>query len=333
MSRLRGKGVENLQSSGCRGGGSALIRLTLFASVLVSITDLYSPASASQSALQQQATSIANQITTDSSAVRSLVIQRGNIEGQINQLNVEIASSQASLTVEHGKVRKLESALTRAAINVYVGGFGLTSLGRLLSSTQQDYLLKLDFENLSSMSVSDTTQELRFLTLEINQQELVLDNQLVSLKSKLANLSTAQTSLANKVTAEQSVLAQVNGQIETLIQQALARKARQNTVQGLPTPGGIRTVVQSPPLNQNSSLASDLTKIRDCESGGNYSDNTGNGYYGAYQFSESTWLGLGFPGYPYQAPPSVQDQAAALLASRSGWGQWPACALLAGLIS
>ena len=65
--------------------------------------------------------------------------------------------------------------------------------------------------------------------------------------------------------------------------------------------------------------------LRQCESGGNYSDNTGNGYYGAYQFSLSTWHGLGFPGLPSNASPAVQDQAAQKLQARSGWGQWPAC--------
>jgi len=66
-------------------------------------------------------------------------------------------------------------------------------------------------------------------------------------------------------------------------------------------------------------------ELRQCESGGNYSDNTGNGYYGAYQFILSTWRGLGFPGLPSNATPAVQDQAAQKLQARSGWGQWPAC--------
>ena len=65
--------------------------------------------------------------------------------------------------------------------------------------------------------------------------------------------------------------------------------------------------------------------LRHCESGGNYADNTGNGYYGAYQFSLGTWHGLGFSGLPSNAPPAVQDQAAQELQARSGWGQWPAC--------
>ena len=72
-------------------------------------------------------------------------------------------------------------------------------------------------------------------------------------------------------------------------------------------------------------------ELRQCESGGNYAINTGNGYYGAYQFSAATWHGLGFSGLPNQAPPAVQDEAAVELQARSGWGQWPACSRRLGL--
>jgi resuscitation-promoting factor RpfA len=72
-------------------------------------------------------------------------------------------------------------------------------------------------------------------------------------------------------------------------------------------------------------------RLRRCESGGRYDINTGNGFYGAYQFVPSTWRGLGFPGMPHQAPPHVQDEAAQKLQARSGWGQWPACTRKLGL--
>jgi hypothetical protein len=71
--------------------------------------------------------------------------------------------------------------------------------------------------------------------------------------------------------------------------------------------------------------------LRDCESGGNYGDDTGNGYYGAYQFNLGTWRSLGFGGLPSQAPAAVQDQAAQELQARRGWGQWPSCARRLGL--
>ncbi|HEX4017666.1 MAG TPA: transglycosylase family protein [Frankiaceae bacterium] len=68
-----------------------------------------------------------------------------------------------------------------------------------------------------------------------------------------------------------------------------------------------------------------FSNIRQCESGGNYSTNTGNGYYGAYQFTQGTWNSLGYSGTPSDASPATQDAAAAQLAARSGFGQWPVC--------
>ncbi len=60
-----------------------------------------------------------------------------------------------------------------------------------------------------------------------------------------------------------------------------------------------------------------------CESGGDYSANTGNGYYGGWQFDSQTWDAYGDPRYgeANQAPPSVQDQAAA----RVPYDAWPNC--------
>ncbi|MDE3086097.1 MAG: transglycosylase family protein [Acidobacteriota bacterium] len=72
-------------------------------------------------------------------------------------------------------------------------------------------------------------------------------------------------------------------------------------------------------------------ELRRCESSGNYADNTGNGYYGAYQFSLATWESLGYSGLPSAAPPATQDQAAQRLEARSGWSQWPQCARALGL--
>jgi Transglycosylase-like domain len=80
-----------------------------------------------------------------------------------------------------------------------------------------------------------------------------------------------------------------------------------------------------------SATPTDFAELAQCESGGNYTENTGNGFYGAYQFSQATWTGLGFPGEPDQEPPAMQDQAAEELQARSGWGQWPACSAALGL--
>jgi hypothetical protein len=74
-----------------------------------------------------------------------------------------------------------------------------------------------------------------------------------------------------------------------------------------------------------------LAALRACESGGDYSDNTGNGFYGAYQFSQSTWDSLGMSGLPSDASPAQQDAAAEELQAEDGWSPWPACSAELGL--
>jgi hypothetical protein len=85
----------------------------------------------------------------------------------------------------------------------------------------------------------------------------------------------------------------------------------------------------SPPTN--APAASDLLRLRMCESGGNYAINTGNGYSGAYQFAAGTWNSLGFGGMPYQAAPWIQDMAVTKLWQSQGWAPWPGCAASLGL--
>lgn len=68
-----------------------------------------------------------------------------------------------------------------------------------------------------------------------------------------------------------------------------------------------------------------LQAIRQCESGGNYATNTGNGFYGAYQFTQSTWESVGGSGNPAAASPAEQDRRAAMLYAREGPGPWPVC--------
>lgn len=98
-------------------------------------------------------------------------------------------------------------------------------------------------------------------------------------------------------------------------------------------PKRIATTSTTVPTAQVVVSSNDIWQaLRECESGGNYSINTGNGYYGAYQFSASTWNSMktGYA-FAHEAPPEVQDDAAKRLQARSGWGQWPACTRKLGL--
>jgi hypothetical protein len=74
--------------------------------------------------------------------------------------------------------------------------------------------------------------------------------------------------------------------------------------------------------------------LAQCESGGNWAINTGNGYYGGLQFSLGTWNGYGgaeFAEYPHQATPEEQIIVAERLRAARGYQPWPACRAKLGL--
>ncbi len=72
-------------------------------------------------------------------------------------------------------------------------------------------------------------------------------------------------------------------------------------------------------------------RLAQCESGGNWSINTGNGFYGGLQFTLSSWRAVGGSGYPHQASKSEQIARAEKLRAIQGWGAWPACSSKLGL--
>ena len=74
-----------------------------------------------------------------------------------------------------------------------------------------------------------------------------------------------------------------------------------------------------------SAASPTLEAIAACESGGNPATNTGNGFYGKYQFTLETWQAVGGSGNPAQASEAEQDRRAAILYSQAGASPWPVC--------
>lgn len=75
-------------------------------------------------------------------------------------------------------------------------------------------------------------------------------------------------------------------------------------------------------------------RVAQCESGGNWRINTGNGYYGGLQFNAGTWRGYGggkYAGYAHQATREQQIEIAQKVLAKQGPGAWPVCSRRAGL--
>lgn len=88
--------------------------------------------------------------------------------------------------------------------------------------------------------------------------------------------------------------------------------------------------------NASAAPDSDWDRLAQCEAGGNWAINTGNGYHGGLQFSQSTWQAHGGGDYAPTANQASREQQIAVaekvLASQ-GWGAWPSCSSSLGLSS
>ena len=81
----------------------------------------------------------------------------------------------------------------------------------------------------------------------------------------------------------------------------------------------------------NAADGSTWDALAQCESSGNWATNTGNGYAGGLQFSQSTWNANGGTGSPAGASRETQIAVAENVLASQGWGAWPACSSQLGL--
>jgi LysM repeat protein len=86
----------------------------------------------------------------------------------------------------------------------------------------------------------------------------------------------------------------------------------------------------------SAASASAWDRVAQCESGGDWSINTGNGFYGGLQFTQSTWAAYGGTAYASRADlasESAQISVAEKVLASQGVGAWPVCGPRAGLSS
>jgi resuscitation-promoting factor RpfA len=80
--------------------------------------------------------------------------------------------------------------------------------------------------------------------------------------------------------------------------------------------------------NASAATASQWDAVAQCESGGNWSINTGNGFYGGLQFTNSTWAAYGGTAYAARADLASKSQQIAVaekVLAGQGKGAWPVC--------
>ena len=103
------------------------------------------------------------------------------------------------------------------------------------------------------------------------------------------------------------------------------------------TAGGAGIAIPLAAVGAGTAQAADVStwnKVAACESSGDWSINTGNGYYGGLQFTQSTWEAYGGTAYAHRADLATRDQQIAIaekVLKGQGPGAWPVCSVRAGL--
>lgn len=285
-----------------------------------------------------QVTALQAQVVASASRVRDLTLAYEEANTRAGALAQQVSTDQVELAALQQRENSTRVALRQEAILGYTGAsVDATTSGRpgsvAAGSVTNDPAIRAEYLQVASGDMSETVDAYRTQAAQLATAQAQLAAEMRAASNAAALTDSARQQALTQAAAVQGQLQDVQGRLTQLLSaQAAARAA----TQGMPVNNGlvsaVRTVVAPSPAPAASAGAGGVwLQLRECESGDNYQANTGNGFFGAYQFSESTWTGMGYPGRPDLEPPAMQDQAAQRLQAESGWGQWPACSAALGL--
>jgi hypothetical protein len=338
------------------------VNVLLCAAVMVA--GLAAPAAAdSRGTLQAQADRLAAQISSGVDRAGALTAQYNQAAQRSAALTSQLAATGADLDRSRRGIGDATDVLRHEAIAAYMGADTGGTPVATVAGEAMDLVLRREYLEVANGNLGDALDRFHAAVAGLQVREDSLRQGQAAAASAATKLIQARAGALAAAAQAGAALAQVHGELADLVvkaEAAKAAKAHQSVVatapQGLPVNGGLAVAVANavaapaapapgpspapapapaappPPAAVVTGGAGGVwAALRNCESSGNYAENTGNGYYGAYQFSLATWSGLGYPGRPDQASAAMQDEAAQRLQARSGWGQWPACAAALGL--
>lgn len=321
----------------------ASLALGLWCLVLVPV--LAATAGAQTASGPAQVTALAAKIGQEAGHIHQLTEQLDQA-----RLKVDLASTHlADVTRQHDATMQGMEAnrvlLVGQAVRAYMqgGNSGVTA------TSSADLAISGEYLKVASGDLTETGDQLQALDVSLRVDQSMLQGAQRANVQATVQLQALRTNALAVASGEQAQLDHLQSQLAA--QAAAQVSTRSNAApatQGLPVNNGLVSVVQQAagPAVSTTSVAVPVAPrgdpggtqggvwlaLRRCESSDNYAEDTGNGFYGAYQFSQSTWSGLGFPGRPDEEPASMQDDAAIKLQGQSGWGQWPTCSAALGLL-
>jgi uncharacterized protein YabE (DUF348 family) len=223
---------------------------------------------------------------------------------------------------------------TSKQISIVRGGkaYSMRSLALTVGEALQRANVKVDGDDIVKPGLSTPlTAGTRIVAISVTRKNVVqvVDIPYTTTRTASSSLYEGQskTTTAGKVgkRAIGYLIVAYDGKV--VVRKPVATKVLSQPVSAAVTVGTRSRPAPAPTSSGGDTSAWD--RIAQCESGGNWSANTGNGYYGGLQFSKGTWDAYGggqYAAYPHQASKAQQIAIAEKVrAAEGGYGAWPVC--------
>ena len=240
-------------------------------------------------------------------------------------LSFDLATLKTVTVKAGGEAKKVETTATTvgealSAAKISVDGDDLISADRTATVADGSTVTytKVDIKNVTKK------EKIAYKTVRKNSKNVTKGKVVVDQSGKSGKKTVVYREVRydGKLESRKSVKTTVTSKPTTRILLIGTKKPETSSSSGSSSSGGSAPSVSS---------GSVWDKLAQCESGGNWHINTGNGYYGGIQFSLSTWRAYGGSGLPSNHSREEQIAIAKKVQAAAGWGQWPACSARIGL--
>jgi uncharacterized protein YabE (DUF348 family) len=249
----------------------------------------------------------------------------------------EGADLSTSRSAPLGRTGMTLDVVTPKVLNVKVGD-GKLKRKKLTALTVEDVLAEMDVE----LSRRDKVTPALSKEISDGDKVVVTDIRVVSRREKgqtigFDTITREDDSMLEgeeeTVRAGRAGVRDVTYELRFRNDQLVARKVLSSDVKRAPVAAIVRVGTKEPVSEPNFASGGTVwDSLAQCESGGNWAINTGNGYYGGLQFNLGTWQAYGGTGLPSDASRETQIAVATRLRDAAGgYGSWPSCSAKLGL--
>ena len=295
---------------------------------------------------------ILTQLGNAQAAVVSADAHAAGARAQYEQERVGHLNAQAAATAAQARAEQAQQELAVASADVaafarssYMSGSTSPRLRAMLTSTGPAQLMErtalldavgqsrsdvLNRVTVAQQQATDAAAAARATLAEAAVLEgraaaelLRADQMEIEARQQAAAFQVQQATMQVQLQRARTTLVALQAQ-RTAVQQSAAQSTAPPAASPPAGSGGGSSSAGPAP----GPAANDWTAVAECESGGNWSINTGNGYYGGLQFSQSTWEAFGGGAYAARADLATQSQQIAVaekVLAGQGKGAWPTC--------